>query len=148
MAVDEQLGPTDVAAAFVKDGELIVVDGRMQAWKFVGGQKDAAGDEVPQPDGVEQCVVVGEKLTVLDSSGVCWTYLPASSSWAEGPTMEYAEQQGGDKEALPWIKGPIIEGSAVKADELRRAKATIDASQADDEGSGSSKSKKKAKEPA
>lgn len=148
MAVMEQLGPTDVRAALVKDGKLVVIDGRAQPWTFQPGtQKDAHGDPVPGPEGAEAAFVINERLYVIDGSGVCWTYIAGNSEWAEGAKIDDKADPDSEDKDLPWIKGPIIEGSAVKADELRRAKAVLDAEEANKEEAKAPK-KKKEKEPA
>ena len=146
MAVMEQLGPTDVRAALVKDGKLVVIDGRAQTWTYQGGQKDAAGDEVPAPKDADAAFVINERLYVIDGSGVCWTYIAGSSSWAEGAKIDDKADPDAEDKDLPWIKGRIIEGSEVKADELRRAKAVLDAEEATKEEGKAPR--KKAKEPA
>lgn len=148
MAVMEQLGPANVATALVKDGKLVVIDGAVQTWTFQPGtQKDQYGDPVPGPKDAEAAFVINERLFVIDSSGVCWTYIAGNSEWAEGAKIDDKADPDAEDKELPWIKGRIIEGSAVKADELRRAKAALDAHEADKEEAKAPK-KKKEKEPA
>ncbi len=146
MAKAQQLGPTDVAGAFIDGGNLTIVDGRGIPWVYQPGQKDPNGKELIGPDGADQAFVINERLHVL-SGGVVWTYYPGQEGWVEG--FELDNKKEGDEDG-PWLKGRSIESRVAVPDELRRAQATIEAAdaaqEAEDERGSGGKSKRKAKE--
>jgi hypothetical protein len=141
MAKAQELGPTDVAAALVQGGKLVVIDGRGMPWTYdYSVKKNAAGKELEAPSGADAAFVINERLHVL-SSGVVWTYYPGAEGWVEGFELD-DKAEGEDKG--PWIKGRSIESRVAVPDELRRAQAILDAAEAAEEGSTTKR--KKAKE--
>jgi hypothetical protein len=145
MAQKQELGPTDVAAAVIDGGKLLIIDGRGMPWTFEGGQKDAAGKEIEGPTGAEAAFVINERLHVI-AGGVVWTYYPGSTGWVEGFELDTKAEESEEHKG-PWTKGRSVESRAAVPDELRRAQATLDAAEASEEAASEGKpSRKKAKE--
>lgn len=143
MAKAQELGPTDVAAALVQSGKLVVIDGRGMPWTYDHSvKKNAAGKEIEAPSGADAAFVINERLHVL-SGGVVWTYYPGAEGWVEGFELD-DKAEGEDKG--PWIKGRSVESRVAVPDELRRAQATLDAAEAAEEAAGGGTKRKRAKE--
>jgi hypothetical protein len=147
MAKAQELGPTDVAAAVIDGGKLIVIDGRGMPWTYdYSVKKNALGKELEAPESADHAFVINERLHVI-SGGVCWTYYPGQDGWVEG--FELDTKAEAEVEGAPWIKGRSIETRVAIPDELRRAHATIAAAEAVEEAAaeaGSTKRRKKTKE--
>lgn len=80
--------PNDVAAAIVGDGgELKVVTGRGEVLEY-----DPAKNE-KGPQSFAAAFTRGDKLYVVDSGDVPWTFDPADGSWTKGVKLEAAEDQ-------------------------------------------------------
>ena len=136
MGKRQELGPTDVAYAFVKDGKLVIVDARAMPWVYEGtkgAKKGAKGDAPEAPGDVAECFVINERLHVVDGSNLTWTYNPAQSAWIKGEELdikadeEPAKAEGEEPKDYPWIKGKTFEIGPVHGQQVREARALVEA---------------------
>lgn len=130
MAKKVELGPVDVQQALIQDGKLMVIDARARPWIYEGGEQKDANGEVSAPTNAKAAFVVNDRLFAVDGEGMCWTYNPAQSTWAKGHKLdveakEPEKAEGETDKVYPWIKGDIIEGGPIAAEELRIARATV-----------------------
>lgn len=148
MGKKQELGPTDVAYAFVKDGKLIIVDARAMPWVYEGSKAKKGEDAPEAPGDVAECFVINERLHVVDGSNMTWTYNPARSIWIKGEELdieadeEPAAVEGEEPKDYPWIKGKTFEIGPVHGDLVREARATVAAE--DEKANEGKKSSKKA----
>lgn len=138
MAVADVLGPSDIDAAFVRGGKLVILDGRGTPWTYDASvkRKDALGEEIEGPSDFDQVVVFDDKnkrVVVIEGSGQIWTYNAAESEWIKGFNIEDSIEKPEEDKDNPWTKGRNLEARLFNPEELRNAKRVVERADAAEE---------------
>jgi len=107
-------GPRDASTAFVRNGELKVIDGRGNTWTYDASvTTDANGDEIVAPTGFSEAELgKGDTLLVVDESDTAWTYNLNQGEWSKGLSIEDHLPGEDEKTTEPWKQGHNVSTKA------------------------------------
>ena len=101
--------PNGFSIAVVDGGQLTLVDGRGEQWRYDPGKAPKDKDGKPTgPQGFKEAFVRGDFLSVIDESEYFWTYSVANG-WKKGGKLGDGEN---DEDPGPWIAGRNIAAPA------------------------------------
>jgi hypothetical protein len=100
-------GPTDSTYAFVRNGHLVVIDGRGGVWKYDDSiTTDENGDTIVAPSGIVYADTRANRdIVVIDGNGDMWVYDHATNKWTQGANVDTLPQAETDATTQPWKRG-------------------------------------------